>query len=746
MGGVSSSPTKDGVDFEDRLEYGKWPLIAVEQAYQRLQADRATRECADLSLTKREFWETFTDYATIVEGQFLNLPMEQYAIFDPENKQSVYALEVFATLALFCNGELPAKLKFIFVMFDFDKSDGISRDEMVMMLRCVTRALYRIGLTESFPEYEELEILANEMFSEASPLGGEEEAGEAGEAGEANSSREASLEEISEWATNHISANDILSRFQENPNNGLKKICRRKSMVRYHELHDGETTAVDEFLSTTSSLLIDATAAAAAATEDQEVQQNKKKKPRRSTKDIVPDHLLGNMRRQVSRVKRLSSGRVMHRVTSQSLGKGLRKDRSNMLTRIATKSCMRELTFETQFSLSEVKKMRGDFAKYAGEDATLSRESFGKILTLRFPNLKESSMLERMYKVFDADSSGSIDFTEFCTGLTRLLKGTANEKLSLLFELYDKNGDGTIGLTELLDVVSESDQTLASEAQFAAQIMESLDVDGDGAITQDEFVQVLEKEPALMANFSRRISQRSLVSLQDHRAIMTLDDGNQGFTYKGIIDLINELAKDETWNGAHQDHTVTSWEFKQLMRDHFSTSENSVKFFDRAYGYLDKEKTDKVDLRDLLNALVQTLNITNGKKAAFFFYLYDFDGSGTLDADELLRIVLEGRERSGAESKEFLDTVKKFDTNGDNAIDCEEFRATILNNPNLLKTFGLLFNATGTTNVIEDAATEAATEAAEAVAETAQVEQVEGESATAPTIALLETTATATTE
>ena len=102
------------------------------------------------------------------------------------------------------------------------------------------------------------------------------------------------MEEISEWATNHISANDILSRFQENPNNGLKKICRIKSMVRYHELHDGETTAVDEFLSTTSSL---------AATEDQEVQQNKKKKPRRSTKDIVPDHLLGNMRRQVSRVK-----------------------------------------------------------------------------------------------------------------------------------------------------------------------------------------------------------------------------------------------------------------------------------------------------------------------------------------------------------------------------------------------------------------------------------------------------------
>jgi len=667
MGATSSSTVQDGVDFEDREEYAKWPLQAVKAAYVRLQTERSNRECADLSLTKREFWETFTDYGTIVEGQFLNLPMEQYALFDPENKQSVYALEVFATLALFCNGELPEKLGFIFVMFDFDKSKGISRDEMVMMLRCVTRAMYRVGLTASFPEYEELETLADEMFSEAN--GGSE--------------HEATVDEILLWASEHIAANDIVSRFSENPHSSLKGIDRKNSMKKYHELHDIE-------------IVEDGNNTATAAGTERSVQ--------RSTKDIVPNHLMTHMRRQVQRVTRMASGREIHRVTTKSLGRGLRKDRKNMLERVATKSCIRELAIQTQFTLSEVKGMRGDFAKFAGEDATLSREAFGKILIQRFPKLTEQKLsLERMYSVFDADGSNSIDFTEFCTGLTRLLKGSADEKLQLLFELYDKNGDGTIGLSELLDVVSESDQTLASEAQFAAQIMQSLDVDGDGAITQDEFVDVLEKEPALMANFSRRISSRTLGSLTDHRTLMTLDDGNQGFTYEGIVSLVQELGKDEKFKTAHANNTVTAWEFKSLMRDHFEISESSVKFFDRLYVMLDIEKNDHVDLRDLLNALVQTLNVNDAQKAAFFFNLYDFDGSGTMDADELLRIILEGQERSGQEAEAFLGMLKKFDTNGDNAIDCGEFRDTILQNPELLQTFGVLFNATGTAEILENA-------------------------------------------
>ena len=76
--------------------------------------------------------------------------------------------------------------------------------------------------------------------------------------------------------------------------------------------------------------------------------------------------------------------------------------------------------------------------------------------------------------------------------------------------------------------------------------------------------------------------------------------------------------------------------------------------------------------------------------------------------------------------------VRKFDDSGTNEVDCAAFRDTILTNPEMLKTFGLLFNATGTTSVIEEATEEAA-----AVAERTEDE---GESGTATATA----TATAT--
>ena len=142
----------------------------------------------------------------------------------------------------------------------------------------------------------------------------------------------------------------------------------------------------------------------------------------------------------------------------------------------------------------------------------------------------------------------------------------------------------------------------------------------------------------------------------------------------GLKNLLIEIV-------GHYDFEIL---FAYLNINCFKTNpsiESSVKFFDRLYVMLDIEKNDHVDLRDLLNALVQTLNVNDAQKAAFFFNLYDFDGSGTMDADELLRIILEGQERSGQEAEAFLGMLKKFDTNGDNAIDCGEFRDTILQNP-----------------------------------------------------------------
>ena len=90
MGGLESK--QDGVYIDDQQEYAKWPMESVRAAHTRLQGICKQRECEDLSLSKHDFWEIFTDYSAVVDGQFLCLPIEQYELFDPENTGKVYAL------------------------------------------------------------------------------------------------------------------------------------------------------------------------------------------------------------------------------------------------------------------------------------------------------------------------------------------------------------------------------------------------------------------------------------------------------------------------------------------------------------------------------------------------------------------------------------------------------------------------------------------------------------------------------
>lgn len=54
-----------------------------------------------------------------------------------------------------------------------------------------------------------------------------------------------------------------------------------------------------------------------------------------------------------------------------------------------------------------------------------------------------------MFRAFDEDNNGAIDFREFIIGLSVSSRGTPDEKLGFAFKLYDVNRDG--GLLECLD-------------------------------------------------------------------------------------------------------------------------------------------------------------------------------------------------------------------------------------------------------------------------------------------------------
>lgn len=53
----------------------------------------------------------------------------------------------------------------------------------------------------------------------------------------------------------------------------------------------------------------------------------------------------------------------------------------------------------------------------------------------------QSFFAERFFTLFDSDGGGTIDLNEMMEGLIMLTKGTQEEKLKFLFNVYDVDGN-----------------------------------------------------------------------------------------------------------------------------------------------------------------------------------------------------------------------------------------------------------------------------------------------------------------
>lgn len=84
---------------------------------------------------------------------------------------------------------------------------------------------------------------------------------------------------------------------------------------------------------------------------------------------------------------------------------------------------------------------------------TLTKEEFQKIYRQFFPFGDPTSFADYVFKVFDSDKSGTIDFKEFICALSVTSRGKMEDKLDWAFQLYDIDGDGKISYEEMLAIV-----------------------------------------------------------------------------------------------------------------------------------------------------------------------------------------------------------------------------------------------------------------------------------------------------
>merc|ERR1719206_857458 len=118
------------------------------------------------------------------------------------------------------------------------------------------------------------------------------------------------------------------------------------------------------------------------------------------------------------------------------------------------------------------------------------------------------------------------------------------QKLKEAFNLFDKDGDGTIDEDELLDLMITLDPSMTRD-EFK-QLIQQYDTDGDGQIDWEEFCVLM--KPAILST-----------DMADNDGIMTEEDMKAAFNIADA-DGSGFIEKDEDKSGG-----IDFTEFKQLM-------------------------------------------------------------------------------------------------------------------------------------------------------------------------------------
>lgn len=119
---------------------------------------------------------------------------------------------------------------------------------------------------------------------------------------------------------------------------------------------------------------------------------------------------------------------------------------------------------------------------------------------------EESAYMENVFRSFDTNGDGHIDFMEYIAALHLILRGKLRDKLVWSFKVFDHDGNGCLEKEEVRLVIKiingikkpYDPNTTGDVDEIVDRIFALVDKNNDCQISLDEFIEGAEKDPWVM--------------------------------------------------------------------------------------------------------------------------------------------------------------------------------------------------------------------------------------------------------
>lgn len=329
---------------------------------------------------------------------------------------------------------------------------------------------------------------------------------------------------------------------------------------------------------------------------------------------------------------------------------------------------VRRLTNLESFSAQQV---LSTFAKFTAADGTMDKEMFRQALShFKVESMVRQSkdrlhlLVDRIFKLFDKDGNGRVDFNELASGLSVLCGGSQIDKVRAAFNLYDVNHDGYISLGEmrlyltsvfkiLFEVNPDSEAGTGVTPEelgeiTAEQAFAEADQDRDGKLSFSEFSRwfmqpkAVESLPALAGEHKKQHIQQEQaiearvpewVSLDVVKQMTNLEK----FTADEVFEIFANRCSE---NGTLAREAFEEC-FEQLVDEQYKNDEVSLArlrlILDKLFAIFDEDNSGTVDFCELSSGLSVLCGGSREEKVRAAFSLYDLNQDGFISLEEMVR-------------------------------------------------------------------------------------------------------------